>query len=353
MSKSFSIYLDCLRIIAAFGVLVVHLGNPLIASTPIIDDERGQNFVVLFFVLSGFLIAYSSEKKSSIQAFLIDRIAKFSTVVIPALSFTFLLFCIGSYFYSFTYSNFNSSHLGFKFVVNFLYLSQSWNLCSIPPTNPSFWSLSYEFWYYIIFAIIYFLQGYKKWLLLTLAVFIAGFKIMLLFPVWLLGAAAYYIVLKIKWLQWYSIVIFMLTSLMLIYFVFIFPTNYFQIYARGIPPLFYSASFLSDFCLGVLLVLNMLSFSQIKINLQWANFSDLLKRVAGHTFSLYLFHFPSILFLSSAINYNKSSWLHIAGLGLIAYIFSALISNTLEKTRKYYKALFISVTDIIFTKELH
>ena len=55
--------------------------------------------------------------------------------------------------------------------------------------NPPFWSLVYEVWFYALFGAALFLRGWLRVLVLACFALIAGWKILLMAPIWLLGAA--------------------------------------------------------------------------------------------------------------------------------------------------------------------
>ena len=60
------------------------------------------------------------------------------------------------------------------------------HLCN-PGSNGPWWSLGYEAWYYAIFALMFFTNGRKRWLFAGAAMLVAGPKIWLLMPSWLMG----------------------------------------------------------------------------------------------------------------------------------------------------------------------
>lgn len=57
--------------------------------------------------------------------------------------------------------------------------------------NGPFWSLSYEFWYYMFFAAFVYWKGSKRILALVGAMLIAGPMILSAFPIWLSGTLVY------------------------------------------------------------------------------------------------------------------------------------------------------------------
>jgi hypothetical protein len=66
------------------------------------------------------------------------------------------------------------------------------------PHSP-FWSLGYEFWYYMLYAAACFVPGPgRKCSAVLLPCLICGPKILLLMPVWLLGVAAYGVTCRVR-----------------------------------------------------------------------------------------------------------------------------------------------------------
>ena len=63
MSRAFSIYLDAIRFLAALLVLFYHAN--WIYRPGILFTSLGHEAVVIFFVLSGFVIAYVAETRET------------------------------------------------------------------------------------------------------------------------------------------------------------------------------------------------------------------------------------------------------------------------------------------------
>ncbi len=114
----------------------------------------GQEAVILFFVLSGFVISYSFEKSSdkSLKLFFFKR---FFRIYIPL-----ILVYITSYFLI-SYSSDNLLALDWKTLLGNIFMLQ--DASEIKPNvlfdpflnNGPLWSLSYEWWFYFIFIFIY------------------------------------------------------------------------------------------------------------------------------------------------------------------------------------------------------
>src|SRR5471030_124194 len=160
MNKSTSLYLDLLRIFAAFVVFFGH-ANFGWFSNNLFPGDLGHKFVTIFFVLSGYLIAFTVDKKNKgLKRYLIDRFSRLYSVVIPALVFTYLIDFIGKHFNPGFYLPLISPNNQIeRFILNATFLQQIWGLSTMPSSNSPFWSISYEFWYYMLFAVFCYVKG--------------------------------------------------------------------------------------------------------------------------------------------------------------------------------------------------
>ena len=95
MTKSFSVYLDFVRFGAAFIVLLSHLRE--FYAGPVHIPQWGHEAVIIFFVLSGYVIAFVADtKESTLRDYTISRLARVYSVVLPAVVLTGLLDFVGS-----------------------------------------------------------------------------------------------------------------------------------------------------------------------------------------------------------------------------------------------------------------
>src|SRR4051812_27172526 len=90
MNKQFSRYLDLLRIVAALLVLFAHLCYPNITDGKLSGPNQiGYSSVMIFFVLSGYVISFvAAEREFTLPDFVISRISRVYSVVIPAIVIT-------------------------------------------------------------------------------------------------------------------------------------------------------------------------------------------------------------------------------------------------------------------------
>lgn len=347
MSKLTSIYLDILRILAAVGVVFVHANLSWFSESKFLNEEYGHKLVMVFFVLSGFLVAYSTDqKKKNLTTYFIDRSSRLYSVVIPALLFTYLLDGYGTYLNP----NFYIAHIAptgqwWRALLNITFLQQNWQLCTKPSGNGTFWSIAYEFWYYMLFGVyVYVPSVAKKWLIILLICLFIGIKIILLLPVWAMGAFTYSLSRKLVLSHSQAVLYFIVSLFVAISFTLYHISapleNYFIF---GQPPLFFSSRFIMDYAYGAIIAVNILFLTSIKLEndkLQ-ENLSiiKLFKICSSTTFTMYLFHLPLLLFIGAVVPYKKDNYLHLITLIIIVFSIVFFISRFTEPTRIFYKNL--------------
>lgn len=154
--ESFSIYLDALRFGAALFVLLFQFKRHQLGPGYLLNliPSRGHDFVILFFVLSGFVIASTTERKKSLglKQYFIERASRVYSVAIPVLVLSLLL--------SVLFGNVQDEFP--NILLNSIFLGQIGLKEFIPFWNQPFWSLCYEVMYYAIFGCFIFLKGYKR-----------------------------------------------------------------------------------------------------------------------------------------------------------------------------------------------
>ena len=192
--RNFSTYLNLLRLTAAMVVFLSHAVDPYFTASTIWDPERaGHKAVVLFFVLSGYVIAYvAREREHSLGVFLVSRAARIYSVAVPALLLSFavemLLWHLGkdAPIYQITQP--------LKYLAVFLsFTGDAWFLREDAFGNVPYWSLYYEVWYYAAFAAWFYLRGWTRPAGLLLVLLATGPRIWLLAPLWLGGCLLFHL----------------------------------------------------------------------------------------------------------------------------------------------------------------
>ena len=159
-----STMLNAMRALAAFSVL---LGHALVGVVPISWFDGRVPFqslaVVVFFWLSGFLIAYQclSKAEYSFGEYMIDRFSRIYVLYVPALIISYLIFVVVLG---------RVSPTSWDVVGHLLQLQHtpfSRMIEGIPPIktfggNSVLWTIAIEWWLYVFFGIAFFWQSMSK-----------------------------------------------------------------------------------------------------------------------------------------------------------------------------------------------
>ena len=173
--------LDSFRGIAAICVVIFHMH--IIGSITELNFFRGSSlFVEFFFVLSGFVLAHTyGFKDISFKRFIISRTFRLYPLHLfmffMFLSLEFVKLAAYKYGFSFEVAPFEGSH-GIKEIIPNLLFLQSWLPFTIPTSwNAPAWSLSVEYYMYIIFFFTLFIKSNLKYIVWFLFSFISFYMI--------------------------------------------------------------------------------------------------------------------------------------------------------------------------------
>ena len=194
IAPGLSLYLELLRLLAATEVVLFHVnGFPLLGGHRAAWNAFGHEAVVVFFVLSGFVIAFAAEtREHTAKVFAVSRLTRIYSVAVPCLLFTLLFDRIGLALMPQLYAGLVTDGSALvRLILGGLFLNESWTLSAQMFSNTPYWSIAYEFWYYAVFAALFYFRGRTRIALTALACLIAGYKILLLFPIWALGWGVY------------------------------------------------------------------------------------------------------------------------------------------------------------------
>ncbi|MEO9191426.1 MAG: hypothetical protein ABI224_15715 [Acetobacteraceae bacterium] len=78
----------------------------------------------------------------------------------------------------------------------------------------------------------------------------------------------------------------------------------------GVPPILDRPQLLQDYVVGLLFAAHLLGTAALASWMAWlpATMATLVRRLAGMTFTLYLFHFPLLMFLRAVLPGSAVSW---------------------------------------------
>jgi peptidoglycan/LPS O-acetylase OafA/YrhL len=301
MTKALSLYLDMLRFSAAFAVFLAHYSVQRISGGffwPLFT--YGHSAVVVFFVLSGFVIAWVTEtRKRGLGDYVLSRAARLYSVIIPAFIITTAANSLGEAVDPQLYAavrNDVTPHPLLSYAASAVFFGQSWTLDLLPGSNVPYWSLNYEAWYYVIFAVAVFLRGWCRIAALGAAALLAGPKILVLLPIWLMGAAAWRWRAKFPRRLAEPLIVGSLTV-----WIVLEAMGGQQLFRHTNSAWLPSDSTGYDYLLGGLIALLIVGLANTKLPMPGLRFERLVRSLAGTTFGLYLLHFPLLNFFAAII----------------------------------------------------
>ena len=209
LAKRTSVHLDVIRGVSAVAVLLYHLRGlffvdyPLLASRSLLSSGLyaftgyGHQAVMVFFVLSGYFIGTSvmesvGQQLWSWRTYLVSRLTRLQLVLLPALVLGAIWDRTGMrihqaapLYYGALYKFYVPS-VALRstipvFFGNFFFLQSI--VSPVFGSNGPLWSLSYEFWYYIVFPAL--VLATAAWVGTRFRILYA---ILALFLLWFVGA---------------------------------------------------------------------------------------------------------------------------------------------------------------------
>ncbi len=309
MGKTFSIYLDLVRFIAACLVYVYHSNQRLLATDPLPLTGYGHSSVIVFFVLSGFVIAYITDtKERQWTSYAASRISRIYSVALPAVFLTIALDGVGRHYlpalYTYPFDNFL-----LRTVSSLLLLNETWFVSVTSFSNVPYWSICYEMWYYVAFAMWVFLPRRAACMAVAALALALGPKVVLLAPIWMLGVLLY------RWqrlqtmsqaLGWCLVLV---SCVGLVAFHRADTTEVVAAQFKNLvgdywyTQLTFSKFFSSDYVLGTLVFLNFAGMRRVSDSLGplLLRLERPIRFLAGYTLSLYLLHQPLFLFWAAVL----------------------------------------------------
>lgn len=285
---------------------MTHLGPLLLPKLKV--PWPGHDAVIVFFVLSGYVIARAVERGDpTLRDYTISRLSRLWSVVVPAVILCLVvvlmagnpptdgfppamlaLWNIGAY------PDWND--LLYRSVTNILFLGQIWNAEVAMPLDNPFWSLNFEVGYYAIFGAAFYLSGVGRMLAVVTLCVIAGPKILLLMPCWLFGVALY----RCRWhLAQRQAIILFVASVLLYGAAFAFSLKRLLGGAADLIVPFASTNHpellahLADYLTALIVALNFLAAAHLVVSRPVPiTISKSIRGAASYTLSIYLYHVP-------------------------------------------------------------
>lgn len=325
LTQAGSAHLDLIRALAAWAVMWGHVRGHFFVE---FQDVEGKNLLVrilyfltgyprqavmVFFVLSGFLISSSVihsfvSARWSWREYAINRSSRLYVVLIPGLLLGFVWDKLGSTLFSAT--GFYSHRLAYFgagiaqqqlspaiFIGNLFFLQTIF--CPTFGTNDPLWSLANEFWYYALFPLVLFAgiawvnralarAAALTVLAVSVAVFL-GWEKLIGFLIWLAGCGL--VIAYSRFRMTSRVLAILYTALSSALLAGCLLSSRF-----GGP-----AALGSDLALGIACALFLFGILQLNLGAR----SNLYRRAAhffaGFSYSLYVLHFPLVFFLRAWI----------------------------------------------------
>jgi peptidoglycan/LPS O-acetylase OafA/YrhL len=354
-----SVHLDLIRGVSAIAVMLYHLRGLFFVDFPFLIDKSlvpsglyavtgfGHQAVVVFFVLSGYFIGANvmnlvGKGRWMWRPYLVNRLTRLYLVLFPALVLGAIWDQIGvripqaaSFYYGGLYK-FYSPSVSLRstipvFLGNLFFL-QSF-VSPVFGSNGPLWSLSYEFWYYILFPTCVLaaaaLPGFRNRVayfgLTMFLLWFVGPQISLYFLIWLMGAL-------VSRLRRATVLVRQRAQLVLsvgtglIFFGVLGWNRTHQ----------FSSEFVTDSAVGSFFAVwlyTMVLGSRDDISPAYA---ALGKKLSGFSYTLYLIHFPALLLLRGLLD-TKGSWqpdprhlLYALGIALLMLIYAYVVAKFTE-----------------------
>lgn len=344
MNPAFSLYLDAVRFLAAVLVVLYHTNQRWLIDMPLPMADYGHSAVVVFFVLSGYVISHvTARKDGDLRSFVVDRATRIYSVALPAVLLTPLLDMAGKALHPAAYDGLAPDDWWpVRVLASLSFTNELWTVSILSFSNTPYWSLCYEVWYYAAFAVWSFVSGRRRWLLLAGCALVAGIKILLLAPIWWMGVVLYRSTvleaLAQRWRGW-PLALLSAAGIVLMH------AHGVQEQASGLlqswigdhwhAQLFLSKFFLSDLLLGILV---MLHFAGVRAlcechGLRLGTVAGSVRGVAAYTFTLYLFHQPLFLFWGAVLRGDPADWRYYAFTMMFLILSVHVIGAFTEKRR--------------------
>jgi peptidoglycan/LPS O-acetylase OafA/YrhL len=359
MHRGQSLYLDLLRLAAALEVFAYHLaGLPNTGVANGLWTAFGHEAVTIFFVLSGFVIPYAAaSREPDPRAFAVARLTRIYSVALPCLALTLLFDWIGHRFDPAIYQGLSPGGSPLlRIGIGAVMFNESWQSVQMLSNTP-YWSIAYEFWYYALFAALFFLRGRIRIAATAAVALIAGPNIILLFPIWAAGWIAFRERATATWPKW-------LIWIAFIQPIFVFAAyNHFEIQRVGgvwlesglghdiwWTQMAWSRYLLTDALLGFSVALNLAAAKHLGPVLERI-FDKLARPIrwgVARSFTLYLLHQPAILVVTALLATSLAVQIRGLVIGAVTFLIVVAVAQITELQRGHLKPLFGWAIELVY-----
>jgi peptidoglycan/LPS O-acetylase OafA/YrhL len=359
-------FLNFSRWISSFVVLVGHERHLLLADFRRTVDHGflqslfyfltppGPGAVVVFFVVSGFLVGGATWEKwrkggVNLRAYAAARVSRIYTVLLPALIVGLVVDLVGLHYFNASglYTDPSQYHVNISpklrlgldattFLGNLALVQTILTPCL--GSNGPLWSLAFEWWYYILFALIALAilgSGFIRhcaWMIAAILALALPQRLLVWGLIWIVGAISFRWSRSNKWRPHplLGVGLFLVCSIL-----------YRTMNAGESDPNSdsISAQYAYNLLYGISYALALVSI--IRIENYRLPLPDFHRKMAGFTYTTYLFHFPLMLFFVAFLyqefgvafsqSFSASGLAYFALLTVAIWLLCYLISQIAER----------------------
>jgi peptidoglycan/LPS O-acetylase OafA/YrhL len=348
LDARFSLYLDLARACAALAVVVAHfrffhiLDDAQIAHVP----DFGRVAVMAFFVLSGFVIAYSAEHKNlTARSYAVARAARLYSVALPVLILAFVLATsVHGLLDAPVDEAYQLRRPWLYMPFHLAFLGDVWHFVERPPWLIPYWSLDYEAWYYVLFGVFHFTRGRRRWLAAGAVLAFVGPRLWLLLPVWLSGVALYRLQGRLAFGPGIARAGWLLSVVLVGVWGWLDP----EPYLRGVANAWWPFAgirmgsadrVLADYAVMLLVLLNFACARQAGFDVL-LRFARPIRFLAGHTFTLYLSHGIVIGLWQSLLPIERGAAYEIVAIGTAIAVVALALNPLTEALQRGLRRVF-------------
>ena len=353
LSPYFSLQLESLRGISAIVVLFSHSFQAFIApfDLSLYSWVRllGQAAVMIFFVLSGYLIGTSIQnniqqhENFNLRQYIRQRYRRILPPFLFASAFSLILYALAPTFFASHSHEFQNS---FGMMIRTAYDIDTQDFLGslfflngfITPTvsaNAPLWSLSFEVWFYVLAGFLPFLKDYGiakiGFFILLLGLSILNFQFLFYFLLWLVAFASSFRQIQLRFLSRLQLVKLVLFGLAFI----IACADAYQFHVIEQADLYRVNYFVPfNLCMGLAFVCWI-----VQLQHQQSQYQPVWPQSANFSYTLYVTHFPLLLFILGCFPATLDHGLEGAVLSLFMSMcslifFAWLMAQWLEPQRK-------------------
>lgn len=300
--------------------------------------------VIVFFVLSGYVVAYATDRKCSqgnygFRDYFLDRWSRIYSVLIAAVGFTLALDYVGGMLGP-AYGNpafIPQDGFVFRLIANLVSIQGIWGYRIQLGSNPALWSVGYEFIYYLLFGVLYFRARLfrRSWvgvLIVVVVLGLIGWKMAAYFGVWLTGVAAYHASHSGKITQRPINAGLVIAAL--------FAANHFLVYSNILG----AVEMLRDFAFAVVIAI-LLGLEVKQIPPFFKQGRQINTYMADFSYSIYAFHTPIIFLMCSLLFESWFRTLPSLFSGLMLVIIPVLAARVLFRVTESRRTTFRRIAD--------